>query len=341
MTRPTVHEGDNDNRDVRLLQQLLRDLNYDVGDIDGDFGPRTARAVTAYQTDHAIGDTPGECGPNTWAALETQFGDLDGLRADESVREYVQDTYGTAHTSMDPEQQLAALAEAANEQLANAGVPYVPISFGSTAPDWAVFDWSAWGVTVDRGKYDQAQEAGDAAENMDTIYHESRHGEQWWTIGRLLAGLYDMDGAAINAQTNLNLEIANLAAQDPILQSNAKTDAAISWYEQTFGASPVPAGMDRPREADAGATGGSVKREVREYVSGGSADGRYILRRGSEEASEIRYLQELLTWRNFSPGNVDGDFGDNTERAVKSFQAANGLDDDGVVGRDTWEALIP
>ena len=123
MTRPTVHEGDNDNRDVRLLQQLLRDLNYDVGDIDGDFGPRTARAVTAYQTDHAIGDTPGECGPNTWAALE----------------------------------------------------------------------------------------------------------------------------------------------------------------------------------ADAGATGGSVKREVCEYVSGGSADGRYILRRGSEEASEIRYLQELLTWRNFSP----------------------------------------
>ena len=80
---------------------------------------------------------------------------------------------------------------------------------------------------------------------------------------------------------------------------------------------------------------------MREYVSGGGAAGRIILRRDSEEASEIRYLQELLTWRNFSPGNVDGDFRDNTERAVKAFQSANGLDDDGVVGQQTWEALIP
>ena len=316
-------------------------MNYDVGGVDGDFGPRTARAVTAYQVDHAIGDTPGECGPNTWAALEAQFGDLEGLRAEDSVREYVDDTYGTAHSSMDPDEQLAALATAANEQLANAGVPYVPITFGSTAPNWAEFDWRTWEVVVDRAMYEQAQADGQAEENMDSIYHESRHGEQWWTIGRVLAGLYDMDGAAINAHTGLKIDIATAAALDPILQSTAHSDAAMAWYEQTFGSSPIPAGMDRPREADAGAAGGSVKRAVREYVSGGSADGRIILRRDSEEASEIRYLQELLIWRNFSPGNVDGDFRDNTERAVKAFQSANGLDDDGVVGRQTWEALIP
>ena len=63
-------------------------------------------------------------------------------------------------------------------------------------------------MKVDRDKYVQTQEAGNAAENMDTIYHESRHGEQWWNIGRLLAGLYDMDGAAINKQTSLKLDIA-------------------------------------------------------------------------------------------------------------------------------------
>jgi peptidoglycan hydrolase-like protein with peptidoglycan-binding domain len=341
MPRPTVRNGDKDNRDVRLLQQMLRDMGYAVGNIDGDFGPITEAAVTAYQTDHAIGDPPGVCDVNTWAALEAQFGDLEGLRSDDSVREYVEETYGTAHSSMDPDEQLAALAAASNAQLAEVGVPYVPIDFGDAHGNWAEFDWSTWSVAVDRTMYVNAQEAGNAAENMDTIYHESRHAEQWWTIARLMAGLYEMDGAAINAQTSLKQDIADAAVQDPILQSNAQTDAALAWYNQTYGGSPLPAGVDRPREADAGGAGGSVKRAVREYVEGGAAAGRIVLRRDSEEASEIRYLQELLQYRNFSPGAIDGSFGPKTESAVETFQANRGLKVDGVVGKETWEALLP
>lgn len=341
MSRPTVQNGDYDNNDVRLLQQMLRDMNYPVGDIDGDFGPKTEAALISYQKDHMIGDPEGVCGVNTWAALEAQFGDLDGLRSEESIADYVEDTYGVAHSSMDPEEQLAALAAAANEQLAAAGVPYVPITFGDAGTNWAIFDWRPWAVTVNRDLYVKAQESGEAAENMDTIYHESRHGEQWWTIGRLLAGLHDMDGAAINAHTELNLDIANQAAADPILASNTQTTAAIAWYEQTFGVSPVPAGVDRPREADAGATGGSVKRAIQEYVEGGPAAGRRVLRRDDEDASEIRYLQELLIYRNFSPGPVDGDFGPKTEAAVRAFQTNRGLEVDGLVGKFTWEELLP
>ncbi|GAB1510043.1 peptidoglycan-binding domain-containing protein [Actinophytocola sp. KF-1] len=341
MTRPTVQQGDFDNNDVRLLQQMLRDMHYPVGNIDGDFGPITEAALIQYQKDHMIGDPEGVCGANTWAALEAQFGDLDGLRSEESIADYVDDTYGTAHSSMDPQEQLDALAAAANEQLTAAGVPYVPIAFGDAGTNWAVFDWRPWAVTVNRDLYVKAQDSGEAVENMDTIYHESRHSEQWWTIARLLAGLYDMDGAAINAHTGLNLDIANLAAADPILQSNTKTTAAIAWYEQTFGVSPVPAGIDPPREADAGATGGSVKRQVKEYVEGGPATGRRVLRRDDPDASEIRYLQELLIYRGFTPGRVDGDFGPKTEAAVKAFQSSRGLEDDGLVGKLTWEALLP
>lgn len=341
MSRPEVREGDKDNRDVRLLQQMLRDLNYPVGNIDGDFGPITKAALMSYQSDHLIGDTPGVCGANTWAALEAQFGDLEGLRSEESVKKYVEDVYGTAHSSMDPDEQLAKLAAASNAQLSAAGVPYVPIAFGDAGTAFAVFSWWDWDVKVDRAKYIQQQDAGNAAENMDTIYHESRHGEQWWTIGRLMAGLYDMDGAAINAKTSLKLEIANAAVLNPILVSNAQTDAALRWYEQNYGGSPLPAGADPPREADAGAAGGSVKRAVKEYVSGGPAAGRVILRRDSEEASEIRYLQELLRFRNIDPGKIDGDFGPITEGAVTTFQQSRGLKVDGVVGKETWEALIP
>ena len=63
-----------------------------------------------------------------------------------------------------------------------------------------------------------------------------------------------------------------------------------------------------------------------------------ILRLGSR-GRFVRYLQFLLKIGGFSVGNVDGSFGTNTQNAVKAFQQANGLTDDGIVGRNTWNKL--
>lgn len=38
-------------------------------------------------------------------------------------------------------------------------------------------------------------------------------------------------------------------------------------------------------------------------------------------------------------GTIDGKFGPKTENAVAVFQTANGLENDGIVGPDTWAAL--
>ena len=38
--------------------------------------------------------------------------------------------------------------------------------------------------------------------------------------------------------------------------------------------------------------------------------------------------------------DVDGTFGDKTDKAVKKFQRNHNLDDDGVVGQITWTALV-
>lgn len=59
---------------------------------------------------------------------------------------------------------------------------------------------------------------------------------------------------------------------------------------------------------------------------------RPVLRRGSKGA-DVRHLQSILLVI------VDGDFGPNTERAVRDFQAKNKLAVDGIVGPRTWEAL--
>ena len=38
--------------------------------------------------------------------------------------------------------------------------------------------------------------------------------------------------------------------------------------------------------------------------------------------------------------NIDGSFGPKTDTAVKSFQKANGITVDGIVGPQTWEAIF-
>lgn len=63
-----------------------------------------------------------------------------------------------------------------------------------------------------------------------------------------------------------------------------------------------------------------------------------VVRKGSR-GPEVRLLQERLKAAGFNPGAVDGDFGPNTERAVRAFQQARGLGADGVVGARTWAAL--
>lgn len=63
------------------------------------------------------------------------------------------------------------------------------------------------------------------------------------------------------------------------------------------------------------------------------------LRRGARGDAVVE-LQRALARAGVDPGDVDGKFGPDTERAVRAFQRANGLEVDGVVGRNTRAALL-
>jgi peptidoglycan hydrolase-like protein with peptidoglycan-binding domain len=63
-----------------------------------------------------------------------------------------------------------------------------------------------------------------------------------------------------------------------------------------------------------------------------------LLKHGASGA-EVESLQKQLAQAGFEPGGIDGAFGPNTEAAVKAFQKARGLEDDGVVGPLTRAAL--
>ncbi len=106
-----------------------------------------------------------------------------------------------------------------------------------------------------------------------------------------------------------------------------------------------------------GRTGGQVLRRRRRTgivgyglpgYDGGSGDGGSdppvpayggdILRLGSF-GGQVRILQARLVQLGVADLDVDGDFGPQTDAAVRHFQLSRGLDDDGLVGELTWAEL--
>lgn len=67
--------------------------------------------------------------------------------------------------------------------------------------------------------------------------------------------------------------------------------------------------------------------------------GERLLKNGCEGA-DVAELQGYLNQLGYDAGDVDGEYGDNTEQAVEHFQRANRLDADGKYGPRTHAALM-
>ncbi|MET8836036.1 L,D-transpeptidase family protein [Micromonospora sp. NPDC004540] len=67
-SQPTLRQGSRGSA-VTTLQKRLTALRYDVGGVDGIFGPSTHHAVVAFQKVNGL-VRDGIVGPRTWAALD-------------------------------------------------------------------------------------------------------------------------------------------------------------------------------------------------------------------------------------------------------------------------------
>ena len=71
--------------------------------------------------------------------------------------------------------------------------------------------------------------------------------------------------------------------------------------------------------------------------SSASAAGAY---REGDAGEDVAAIQSRLASLGYNPGGSDGDFGSLTTEAVKRFQQDRGLEADGLVGADTYRALL-
>lgn len=86
---------------------------------------------------------------------------------------------------------------------------------------------------------------------------------------------------------------------------------------------------------------GGAEDKPAESAAGGFTAVFPQLSKGSK-GDKVRVLQELLLGRGCYLGiyGADGDFGATTHRRVVSFQTAQGLNADGIVGDKTWRRLL-
>lgn len=64
-----------------------------------------------------------------------------------------------------------------------------------------------------------------------------------------------------------------------------------------------------------------------------------------DKSADVKLLQTLLSGVGFLGKDgkaleLDGDFGRNTEYAVRGYQCTHGLDIDGIVGKKTWRSIL-
>ena len=66
----------------------------------------------------------------------------------------------------------------------------------------------------------------------------------------------------------------------------------------------------------------------------------YPLLRQGDSGAYVKLLQQLLESKLIAVNGIDGIFGSKTLAAVRLFQQEKGLDVDGLVGNNTWSALV-
>lgn len=132
----------------------------------------------------------------------------------------------------------------------------------------------------------------------------------------------------------------NLGSIDKLTVNGTRTKAVIAekiiLYNKAGG--KVLAGLTKRRYAEREMF--LAGKAITAAAAGGTADEekRPTIRLGSR-GTDVTYLQYRLTEKGYIVGEIDGDFGSKTAKAVREYQVQHGLKVDGIVGAKTWASL--
>lgn len=148
------------------------------------------------------------------------------------------------------------------------------------------------------------------------------------SLGAMLGG-----GLSVQAQTNSSQMNGDTTQMNPGMSPMNDGTSPMNNGTNQMNSSPAP--MQQPLNQSNPSSTPSQQGSLNNY----SVDRAPILSYGSE-GNSVRDVQSFLSQRGFYQGQIDGVFGVETSNAVRQFQQSNNLNNDGVIGPETWEAMI-
>jgi peptidoglycan hydrolase-like protein with peptidoglycan-binding domain len=289
-----------EGRQVQLLQQALGGIK-----VDGVFGPETEAAVRSFQASKGLA-VDGVVGPLTSAALRSESAGNAFIAEVSSTIPGAASlpAAGAAGSTQSPAAyaSLGIAKEAATSTNA-------PASAASTAMDASATDSTTAGGTGGAADESAEKSAVDAVKQLQIALHLTADG----------------DFGPETETAVRRLQARNHVAVDGIV--GPETWAVIGVHGQETLTPPPSALPAAPAHGSVEATAADTT-STSEAGGTASAQGPTI-----GGATAVDWLQRALHLP------VDGEFGPETEAAVRTLQARHGVAVDGVVGPATW-ALI-
>lgn len=340
--------------EVSIIQDALEELDLYYADITGHFGNKTERAVKLFQK---------KCGlPQTGVADEITLSRLyEEADIDDApvVSESIGPAYATDTTLRRDSTGSAVrkLQEDLHELDFYDGV--ISGKYGGLTQEAVRLFQKKHGLDADgiagpKTLKKIASLMGESTESeiptigsilspvLQTGTTTLRHGMQGDAVEKLQEDLDELDyytGSVTGKFGNLTKEAVRLFQRDYDLTSDgiagpktlAKIKSVLSGVEES-----ETDEEDKEESANADTTV-TVKPSVSlDEVS--KLNTEVTLRRGSRSGYVTR-LQKALTALGYFTDKCDGSYGNKTEEAVKLYQKAKGLTDDGVAGRATLRAI--
>lgn len=218
----------------RYTPEIISQIQTRVGAISsGVIDSSTIQAVARFQQGNPPLKVDGMAGPRTLPeafviGLE-QAGEVAKFATGAKTVESQWTTLGTAA------KRGEALVKEVNDRLKAVGVPPVA-QVVKNIESAGQFDFVTW--TMELGREDFAPNTitdADAAEVVDTVYHEARHAEQFFRMAQTLAGRKNI-ASAIAARMSIPIAIAKAAVANPIAKGSMEAVEADGWFDSIYGA---------------------------------------------------------------------------------------------------------